>query len=262
MISEQHVQQFVQQGALTIDTPLSPRQIAAASTVLDELLPFREPATGQTPRDRVGTTSPCDCPELVDIIQHSFFEAVAKRVLGCDEVRFFQSGITTSYPQPKAAFGCDQHVDIQYCLADLDALPRRMICSFFLWISDVNERRAPLMYRPGSHRLIAAYREHQLHLKGTVPVVKGVWLKQLPALSYASAIPAVARSGQVTVLTTAMVHGASVNVDQVARKAMIITFTARGVEIGLPSDQAAAKRSYDRELARRVRLDRRHLVGD
>ena len=28
-----------------------------------------------------------------------------------------------------------------------------MICSYFLWLTDVNERRAPMMVRPGSHRL-------------------------------------------------------------------------------------------------------------
>jgi ectoine hydroxylase-related dioxygenase (phytanoyl-CoA dioxygenase family) len=151
-------------------------------------------------------------------------------------------------------------VDIQYCLSDLDAIPKRMVCSYFLWISDVTEQRAPLMYRPGSHRLIAKERENQPELKDSIPLVAGVSLAGLPALGYADAIPVVARAGQVTVLTTAMVHGASINVDTAPRKAMVITFTAADVEIGLPQNQAETKRIYDRELKRYLRPERAHIV--
>ena len=85
-------------------------------------------------------------------------------------------------------------------------------------------------------------------------------LDGLPALDYAEAIPVVAGAGQATVLTTAMVHGASTNVDTVPRKAMVITFTAAKVEIGLPQNQAETKRAYDRELKRLLRPERAHIV--
>ena len=260
MITDQEIQQFVEMGAVTIETPLTPHQLTAASAVFDQLLPFREPEAGEQPRYRVGTTCSFYHSELLDIIQHPFFEDVAKRVLQSDEVRFFQTAIVTTYPQPNTPFSFDQHVDIQYCLSDLQAIPRRMVCSYFLWIDDVNERRAPLMYRPGSHRLIAKDRENQPELKGSVPLVAGVSLAGLPALDYAEATPVVAQAGQATVLTTAMVHGASVNVDNVPRKAMVITFAAAGVEIGLPQNQAATKRDYDRELKWRLRPERAHIV--
>jgi ectoine hydroxylase-related dioxygenase (phytanoyl-CoA dioxygenase family) len=175
-------------------------------------------------------------------------------------VHFFQTAIVTTYPQPNMPFSFGQHVDIQYRLSDLHAVPRRMVCSYFLWISDVNKRRAPLMYRPGSHRLIAQERENQPDLKDTIPLVAGATLNQLPALQYADPIPVVSRAGQVTVLTTAMVHGASVNVDSAPRKVMVITFTAEGVEIGLPPDQAATKREYDRQLRQHLRAERAHIV--
>ncbi len=260
MITDQEIQQFSEMGAVTIDTPLTQQQLTAASTVFDRLLPFCEPKTGEKPRYRVSTTCTFYDPELLDIIQHPFFEEVAKRVLRADEIRFFQTAIVTTYPQPNTPFSFDQHVDIQYCLSDLDATPRRMVCTYFLWIDDVTAQRAPLMYRPGSHRLIAKNRESQPELKGIVPPVAGVSLDGLPALDYADAIPVVARVGQASVLTTGMVHGASINVDTLPRKAMVITFTAADVEIDLPQNQAATKRTYDRELKKRLRPERAHIV--
>ena len=256
MITEQEIQHFSDVGAVTIDTPLTQQQLTAASVVFDRLLP----GPGEKPRYRVSTTCTFYDPELLDIIQHPFFEKVAKRVLCADEVRFFQTAIVTTYPAPNTPFSFDQHVDVQYCLSDLDATPRRMVCSYFLWIDDVTEKRAPLMYRPGSHRLIAEERESQPELKGSAAHVEGVSLAGLPQLDYADPTPVVARAGQATVLTTAMVHGASINVDTLPRKAMVITFTADGVEIGLPQNQADVKRDYDRELKKRLRPERAHIV--
>ena len=256
MITEQEIQQFSDVGAVTIDTPLTQQQLTTASAVFDRLLP----GPGEKPRYRVSTTCTFYDPELLDIIQHPFFEEVAKRVLCADEVRFFQTAIVTTYPAPNTPFSFDQHVDVQYCLSDLDATPRRMVCSYFLWIEDVTEKRAPLMYRPGSHRLIAKERENRPKLKGSAAHVEGVSLAGLPQLDYADPIPVVARAGQATVLTTAMVHGASINVDTLPRKAMVITFTAEGVEIGLPQNQADVKRDYDRELKKRLRPERAHIV--
>lgn len=246
---------------MTIDTPLTAAQIAVASAALDRLLPFQALEPGLRPRYRVSRTCDFFDEELLEILQHPFFEEVARRALQADQVRFFQTAIVTAYPEPDTPFRFEQHVDIQYSLSDLTAVPRRMICSYFLWISDVNEHRAPMMYRPGSHWLIARARARDPGLRESIPQVAGVSLAQLPALDYAEPIPLVARAGQVSVLTTGMVHGASVNVDTVPRKGMVITFTAAGVEIGLPPDQAAQKREYDRELWRRLRPERRHIVA-
>jgi hypothetical protein len=260
-ITDLELQQFDEAGAVTIDTPLTEAQIAAASAAFDRLLPFRAPQEGARPSYRVGQTCSYLEPDLVEIIQHPFFEEVARRALRAEEVRFFQTAITTSYPQPDTPFSFDQHVDIQYSLSDLNATPRRMICSYFLWLTDVNERRAPLMLRPGSHRLIAAHRERQPELRGAVPRVAGASLAQLPALDYADPFPLTARAGQVSVLTTAAVHGASVNVDTEPRQVMVITFTPAGVEIALPPGQAEQKQAYDRELRRRLRPERAHIVA-
>ena len=100
MITEQEIQQFSEMGAVTIDTPLTQQQLSAASAVFDRLLPFSEPEAGEEPRYRVSTTCTFYDPELLDIIQHPFFEEVAKRVLRADEISFFQTAIVTTYPAP------------------------------------------------------------------------------------------------------------------------------------------------------------------
>ena len=61
-------------------------------------------------------------------------------------------------------------------------------------------------------------------------------------------------------LTTSAVHGASVNMDDAARKVLVITFIAAGVRIGLPQSQADEKRSYDAALRERLRPERRHII--
>ena len=261
MISPHQIQQFLESGAVTIDTPLSPQQIIAASAAFDRLLPFQDPPAGEKPQYRRGQTCSFYDPELLEILQHPFFEEVAGKILRTDQARFFQSAVVTAYPEPNTPFRFDQHIDIEYSLSDFQATPGRIICSFFLWITDVNERRAPMMYRPGSHLLLAAAREQDPERNGAPPRVVGIPLAQLPALDYADPIPLLARAGQVSVLTTGMVHGGSVNVDREPRKDMVITFTAAGVKIDLDPYQAAQKREYDLQLRRRLRPDRAHILA-
>ena len=250
--------EFMEQGVVTIDTPLQPEEIAAASDALERLAPFISPDAPDQPRYRTGAS--CFEPALLDIVQHPFFEETAKRALNADAVRLFQTVAIIAYPQPDTPFSFDQHVDIQYCLSDFESTPRRIVCSFFLWLSDVNERRAPMMFRPGSHLLLAKENERRGAGAGEVRTVKGAMLEQLPALDYAPPIPITARAGQVSVLTTSAVHGGSTNMDDASRKAMIITFAAAGVEIGLPPEQAEQKRDCDRALRPLLRPERRHIV--
>ena len=132
---------------------------------------------------------------------------------------------------------------------------------FFLWLTDVNKRRAPMMYRPGSHRLVAAARSADPVLKDATPGVQGIKMVDLPP-EYAAPQPVLAQAGQVTVLTTSMVHGGSTNIDDEPRKALVMTYTAAGVEIGLPENQAATKREYDAKLRELLRPERAHLVAE
>lgn len=256
MITTEQIDQFLQRGAVTIDTPLTDDQIAGVSRVLDRLLPQQDP-----PRTRVGLTCSYYDEELLELIQHPFFEEVAKRVLSSDAVKLLQTAIITSYPQPDVEFSFDQHVDMQYTRSDLEATPRRAVCSFFLWLTDVTEDRGPMMMRPGSHRPLIEAWEKMPELRGKLPRVEGITMSDLPVSDFAEAEPVLARSGQVSVLTTGMVHGASVNTGDQPRKAMVITFNDAGVTIGLPEKQQETKRVYDRELLNHLRPDRVHLVN-
>ena len=259
MISAEQLSIFEERGAVTIDTPLTTRQIAAAAAAIDKLAPFKEAESGQTPRFRYGATCNFYEPGLIDLIQHPFFEAVAKQVLQADVIRLLQSAIAATYPQPDGEFSYDQHTDIQYSLEDWAATPKRVVCSFFLWLTDVNQRRAPMMHRPGSHRLIAAARSADPALKDATPGVQGIKMEHLPP-AYAAAEPVLAQAGQVTVLTTSMVHGGSTNIDTEPRKVLVMTYTAAGIEIGLPEAQAAIKREYDAKLRKLLRPERVHLL--
>ena len=72
MISSEQIDAFLQRGAVTIDTPLTPDQIDRASRALDRLLPQQDP-----PRSRVGLTCSYYDEEVLELIQHPFFEEVA-----------------------------------------------------------------------------------------------------------------------------------------------------------------------------------------
>jgi ectoine hydroxylase-related dioxygenase (phytanoyl-CoA dioxygenase family) len=254
MMTDEEVRQFNEAGAVTIDTPLTTQEVADAAAALDRLLPF----DGQNPRP----SRTCDYydPALVAIIQHPFFEETARRVLQAPHVHFFQTAILVAYPEPETPFSFWQHVDIQYRLRDFQAVPKNILCSFFLWLSDVNEKRAPMMVRPGSHLLLGDYREHDPDWEGDPPRVAPVPLANLPTLPYADPIPLTATAGQVSVLTTATVHGASVNVDSEPRRNFVLTFTAADVTIALPAGEEAQKREYHRELRARLRPERTHII--
>ena len=257
MISSEQIDAFLQRGAVTIDTPLTADQIDRASRALDRLLPQQDP-----PRSRVSLTCSYYDEEVLELIQHPFFEEVSKLVLRTGEVRLLQSAIITSFPQPGVEFSYDQHIDMQFTRSDLEAVPRRMVCSFFLWLTEVPDDRAPMMFRPGSHLSLIEEWERREQLREVTPRVIGIKLADLPELEFAQPEPVLASAGQVSVLTTAMVHGASVNTGDRPRKVVVITFHDAGLAIGLPGAQQETKAQYDRELRRRLRPERVHIVTD
>ena len=254
-LTEEEVRQFNDEGCATIDTPLTTRQIAEASDAFDRLMPFREG------RARASLTCSYYDPALLEIIQHPFFEEVAKQVLESEKVLFSQTAIVTAWPEPNTPFSFWQHVDIQYPLSDFLARPKRIICSFFLWLTDVDEKRAPMMFRPGSHLLIARKREGDPEWPAASARVAPASLDKLPDLPYSDPIPLVARAGQVSVLTTAAVHGASVNVDDQPRKNFVMTFIDAGTTIGFAPKELENNRAYDEGLRQRLRPDRVHIVA-
>ncbi|MEO5843011.1 MAG: phytanoyl-CoA dioxygenase family protein [Acidimicrobiales bacterium] len=254
-ISPDDVQRFLDEGAITVDTPLSPDAIRAGAAAIDARLPFIAPTATAPANYRYGETCSFFDPALVTLIEHPFFEDTARRILDADHVGIFQTAITIVYPEPGAQWGFEQHVDVHYRDGDWRAQPRRVICSLFLWLSDVSSERAPMVCRPGSHRLLAreGRRGH--------PHVAGVGLDALPRHDYGEPALVLARAGQVSVVTTGMVHGTSVNVDDEPRRALVMTYTARGVRIDLPAGQEIDRRHYLRTLAEHLSPARRHIAA-
>lgn len=248
MLSPAQLDRYLDDGAVTVDGPWSPVQIDAARRAVDGRLP---PTDGH---ERLGETCSFYDAELIALIGDPFLEHVASQALGAADVVLFQTAITNVFPQIGLRWGFEQHVDIAYSQADWEAKPRRIICSFFVWLCDVTPERAPMMFRPGSHRLLATRRR-----RGN-PAVAGAAFESLPRRAYADPQPLTARAGQVTVCTTAAVHGSSLNVDREPRRALVVTFVARGVTIELPPAQVSERESYRRELARLLPPERRHIA--
>lgn len=261
MLTTEQVEQFEALGAVTIDTPLTRQELADAREAYDRLFP---PADSEAVRQRSrhGRTADFFDALLLNIIQHPFFEEVSRQVLNADEITFNNIALSKTFPRPDEEFSFQQHTDVQYSLADLDGRPKQMICSFFLWLAEVNEKRAPLMYRPRSHRQIAAWRSANPKLAGVAPRVEGVLFENLPELPFENPEPIVASAGQVSVLTTALIHGPSSNVDTEPRYACHLSFKPKGFKLSLPAGKHEARDNYVEALKNYLRPDRLHLVDE
>lgn len=249
MITDAHRLEFEEFGATTIDSPFIAEEIERGGQAIADL--HGRPKTG-------GYADYVIEPVLLDFIQHPFFETAAREVLLADEVEFVAWAARQNDPQPGAQFAMlGEHVDISYNRAALDATPRRMLASFLLWFTDTNLERGPFMYRRGSHRQIA---EHF----GDAPVDcdNPLYADDIPRLDYADPEPLVARAGQVSVVTTALVHSGSVNVGTLPRRVMFIVYKPKGVEIRFNMRDAERRREYMKELRGALRPERRHLVAE
>ena len=260
-------------GAVTVDAGLTRAELARAEAAFDRLCAFNDlgvPAGQYSPdhRYRVGGGGTAYTQPLLDVLQHPNLEQVAKQVLRAGDVHFFQTAATASYPEPLSAAGKNAtrphfHIDTQMSLADFEATPRRTVGMMWLWLTDVTPTRAPLMFHPGSHRTIATTWDAQL--RPLLPRVQGVAAQDsllshlVPHLQPAT--PVLAKAGQMTILTTGLLHSASPNHDPSGvRKVFLTTFTAAGVTMGGPPNQLEGKVTFDSWLLPRLRPERRHLI--
>ena len=117
------VERFLRDGLITLDTPLSAAQISAGAAAIDRRLPGPPPGAPRSYGTRFGETCSFYDPELVEIIQHPYFERVAAAVLDTPSPRLFQTAITNAYPEPGVTWGYEQHVDVHYRQADWEAFP-------------------------------------------------------------------------------------------------------------------------------------------
>ena len=147
---------------------------------------------------------------------------------------------------------------MQATLRDFESTPRRLVLLSWLWLSDVNAERAPFLYIPGSHKLIGKHWEEKYSsgLHAQLPRCKGVFqdsesisapwqeaLEGIPDSEFGQPRKLTARRGQLSLISTSMLHSGSCNQDSVPRKFINISWTARGVSVGMLPHQFKARQS-------------------
>jgi hypothetical protein len=75
-------------------------------------------------------------------------------------------------------------------------------------------------------------------------------------------VPVLARAGQITVCTTAAIHGASICTGQLPRMVVFLPFSPKGMPMRVNMAIADRLCAFNRELRLRFRPDRVHLVPD
>jgi hypothetical protein len=247
MLNAEQTTQMEREGFVTIDTPFTAAEVGAAGAAADR-------AFGDRPGGFLG--SDINAPELLHLILHPFVEAVAKQMLRADSIGLRAAALRKTPPEPgrKVATLEGEHADIRYSNTDLDSTPRGILCTVLIWLTDVTPTRAPLMFRPGSHRQLA-----QCH---DGPAIVGAHsLDKLPKIAYVEPTPLLARAGQISVGTTGVIHSGSANLDTSDRKVIFTQFQARGVvPVHFDPAQQADIERYLTQVKPVVEPARRHLL--
>lgn len=236
-------------GFVTVQTGIPALLLAEAAAAMIAGSPPPDPEK-KSYRTSMGTDSPeiVEVPAFRAILEHPSIVACAMEVLDTAAVEVFQVSPLVAFPQPPtdrgAASGHRFHSDTELAPADFAATPRRLTCEMFIWLVDVPAGRANLTVHAGSHtRNMAAWAAQDGaaeyprivgHREDELPPPPGGWAAAAPV-----AVEAVA--GQVTVLTTAVTHSASDNLDNSPRVVLNPSFVAREFLMRLPANQAAKK---------------------
>jgi hypothetical protein len=271
MFTDAQLAQYEEQGAVTIDSPFTTEQLDRAEAAWDRL--------------KQNGRAPYEEPDYVEIVQHPYFEEVAKKLLRADAVHLWwglapheRAPAKPPYVNSRDQWAQGCHVDIQATLEDFEATPRRMRAELWFWLNDVPAHRGAMRILPGSHRPIMEHwdrilrPEHKVSLPRVhglrpVPETAAAFLEYIPDMGETPWVEreptaAVARRGQILVLCSAGLHSAWQNEDTVPRKAMGTSWIAAGVSCGLPKNQRDALMDFFPRLRRQLRPDRAHIVPD
>ena len=249
LVSDQHIEEYIQTGASIVDGLLPPEIIDGAAKAMDELYASSE--------DQTGIKGYISDPGFVNLFQHPNLEAAAKRILGCDAVHMLSSATLHTEPDgnPWSYNPDSEHVDIQYTAKDWLQTPRQIIITFMIFLDDITEDRAPTLVRPGSHLQIAEYNGEEAYQENPV------FLRDLPDLDYADPVPLCGKKGQVAVSTTALVHAGSSNASDKPRKMLFAVFAATEINPPFNAPRIDKRIAWLEDLERKFDPDRRHLAS-
>ena len=273
MITDEQLAEYEEHGAVTIDSPFTKRELDRAEAAWD--------------RVKRGGGKIYEEPEYLEVLQHPYFEEVAKKLLRADAVHLWWTVAAHARPPATPPFeryrdqwvrGC--HADIQATLEDFDATPRRMRVELWFWLNEVPANRGAMRFLPGSHRAIMEHwgRVLPAEQRAILPRVHGLRPAPVPETypSFPEGIPELgetpwveceptplaARRGQILVLCSAGLHSAWQNEDTEPRKAMLMPWGAVGVRCGLPKNQCDAARALFNGLRSKLPAERAHIVPD
>lgn len=241
MMTESEIEQFDQDGAVTFSGPFTDSHIDALGRIFDRVHEWDDYSRFE--------------PELLDVFQHPFCEEVARQVLRADEVEFMGGVMRQRKPRVEVQ---PEHLDVMLNKKSFEESPRQMPISLLIWLTPVPPDRGPYMYRPGSHRQIAEYRDN-------APLVIGNIKKEdMPNLHYADLVPVLVESpGYVSVITTACAHCPSIITGSSSRKVIFLSFQTKGVKfqsLDAYKEKANKIDKYRRAMRERFRKDRQHLI--
>jgi hypothetical protein len=273
MFTDAQLAQYEEQGAVTIDSPFTTEELDKAERAWDRW----ERNRGDLWEDQ----------DYLDVIQHPYFEEVAKKLLRADTVHLWwglnpheRAPAPPPYGTSREQWSEGLHVDVQATLEDFDATPRRMRAELWFWLNDVPADRGAMRILPGSHRPIMEHWSRILRPehKKECPRVHGLRSPPIPEKAMAcpehipdladkpwiehEPTPQVATRGQILLVCTSGLHSAWQNEDSVPRKAMGTSWIAAGVSGGLPKNQRDDMMAAFPLLKRNLRPERAHIVPD
>ena len=220
-ITDAQLAAYESRGAVTIGSPFTVEQLDRAEAAWDRL--------------KEGGGRPYDDPDYVDVMQHPFFEELAKKVLRA-ELWFWVNDV----PRNRGA------------MRILPGSHRPIMEHWSRVLSPDHQAQLPRVHglRPAPvAETAAAFPEYIPEMSDTP------WSEQEPTA-------AVAGRGQVLVLCSAGLHSAWQNEDSVPRKAMGMSWVAEGVSCGLPKGQRDALMEYFPKLREKLRPERVHIVPE
>eukprot|EP01052_Picozoa_sp_SAG31_P007634 SAG31_NODE_367_length_16811_cov_20.811584_5_plen_391_part_00 len=300
MLTQVQVEEWDRCGAVTVRTPLAD-DTALLQRVQAAMLRSMPPPEGvdgvQQPRRATNTNLASEAePAIRDVLQHPWFERAAQQLLRSSLVFYNGNACAVSYPDyrqdfalgtggyPEDAPHAGEHVDGQCTLEQWESREHVRV-SFFIWLAEATATRAPLMYRPGSHRFLAKHNSalgepRRFGMTGD-PRFDPPWaapgrlhssLDELlsaeaaagPPIEYSQLQPmqpAVGTPGSVTITTTNLVHALSFNLTNTPRMSMHLTFARRS---GLMPDVVKIGSTAEEHWARLIpllRKERRHIIA-